>query len=299
MAATAAPEQFKSLASLPSMFFRSLFTVARKDVAAADAFELTAYYQAPAFSPAQQQAFQDSFAGFRSELPLALLYCLAQRVHLAQMLEPDFPWPAPGLVHVSNALRQHAPIDSTQGFQLTAHVAIPARGPKVSARRLRPLFTVDFYQNEQHVASCLSEYQVMPKDRGKPSKKREQKSCAEPAAEWHGHDSWKLTETTAREYARLSGDFNPIHLHPWLSRWFGFAQPIIHGMYMAARAQAELERFHQRPLTAIEVTFKRPVPLPAEIKLWHQTSDDDGNGSYQICGAEDHLQRLEGRYQLG
>lgn len=299
-------EHAAPLPKLPGMFFRSLFTVARNDQAEAAATTLQDTFAAPALTPTQVARYKEAFPGFVSDVPLTLMYCLAQRVHLAQMLGDDFPWPAPGLVHVSNELEQHAPIELNKAFHIKASIQLPARGPKVSPRRLRPLFTVIFLQDDKPIVTCKSEYQVMPKNSAKPAKPREKKQAQAPSGDWHLVGEWQLDATSGRTYARLSGDFNPIHLHPLLSRWFGFDKPIIHGMYMAGRAQAEIEKKHGQAVQRIDVTFKRPVPLPATITLWEQSDnaeldadlDTKISGKYQVCGAEDLLQRLEGSYTL-
>lgn len=44
----------------------------------------------------------------------------------------------------------------------------------------------------------------------------------EPEAGWENLSHWQLGSGMGRRYARISGDFNPIHLHPLVSRWFGF-----------------------------------------------------------------------------
>src|SRR5690554_5105561 len=200
-------EQPVTLPNLPGMFFRSLFTVARNDQAEAGVQTLRAEFTAPAFSVTQLTRYQQAFDGFVSEVPLTLMYCLAQRVHLAQMLGEQFPWPAPGLVHVSNALEQHQAVATNTDFIIKASIAIPARGPKVSPRRLRPLFTVEFWQDEQLVVTCTSEYQVMPKSSAKaPS--RDKKVAEAPSKPWQALSEWQLNEASGRQYARLSGDFN-------------------------------------------------------------------------------------------
>lgn len=291
-------EQPVTLPNLPGMFFRSLFTVARKDQTEVEAQTLRAEFTAPAFSVTQLTRYHQAFDGFVSEVPLTLMYCLAQRVHLAQMLGEEFPWPAPGLVHVSNQLEQHQPVLAAEGFHIKASIELPKRGPKVSPRRLRPKFVVEFWQQDEHVVTCVSEYQVMPKQNERPRKARETKTAETPCEPWQKVNLWRLGNKVARDYARLSGDFNPIHLHPFLSRWFGFDQPIIHGMYMSARALAEIERHAQRSVSNIDVTFKRPVPLPAQVTLWQQLGDGEDSGLYQICGTNDQLQRLEGQFRF-
>ena len=45
---------------------------------------------------------------------------------------------------------------------------------------------------------------------------------------------------TGRRYAAVSGDRNPIHLHPLAARAFGFSSAIAHGMWLKARTLAAL-----------------------------------------------------------
>ena len=66
------------------------------------------------------------------------------------------------------------------------------------------------------------------------------------------------------------------HLHPWLSRWFGFKQPIIHGMWSKARALSEIAQTwsQESPRLPINcsVQFTDFIPLPNRITL-HQMQD--------------------------
>jgi hypothetical protein len=45
-----------------------------------------------------------------------------------------------------------------------------------------------------------------------------------------------------RQYARVSGDFNPIHIAAVAARFFGFKRALAHGMWSLARCAAELPR---------------------------------------------------------
>jgi acyl dehydratase len=283
------------LPAMPGMLAKSLLTLNRVDNVEADKSELHQQFLIEAVSDRQRRNYHRIFDGFVSELPLALFYCMAQRTHLAQMLDPQFPWPAPGLVHVNNSLQQHHPIDLSQGFRLDAKVTIPARGPDVSPRRLRPQFTVQFFQDDTLVVTCKSTYQVMKGQAPeRPSKKPAK--VFEPAPGWFHHCHWQLGSGMGRRYARVSGDFNPIHLHPMTSRWFGFKKPIIHGMYMMARAQSDIEKRHGRAATQIDVTFKRPVVLPARVQLWLYEEDDQHR--YEVRSADHAHAQLDGKVVL-
>lgn len=281
----------QKLAPMPSMLLRSLLTLQRNDDTEAESETLTRHYTIPAPSPKSLERYQQAFGGFISDVPLAMLYCSAQRAHLSQMLDENFPWPAPGMVHVSNQLERHQVITADVPFQLVCKVKVPKRGPTVSPRRLRPQFVVEFWQDHEKVATCSSVYQVMTGQTSSAPKASLAKAF-EPAPGWHNLSHWQLGSGMGRRYARISGDFNPIHLHALVSRWFGFKKPIIHGMYMMARAQAELEKHQQKAVTAIDVTFKRPVILPARVQLWAMDSDDSTR--YEIRSADHSSLKLEG-----
>jgi acyl dehydratase len=62
----------------------------------------------------------------------------------------------------------------------------------------------------------------------------------------------------------VSGDINPIHIHPLTARLFGFPKPIAHGMWLKARCLAALEGELPAALT-VDVAFKVPLLLPSKV----------------------------------
>ncbi|MCK7459758.1 MaoC family dehydratase [Idiomarina aminovorans] len=283
----------QKLAPMPGMLLRSLLTLKRRDNAQTESETLLKEYSIAAPTAKHLSHYHQAFNGFVSDIPLAMLYCIAQRAHLSQMLDDSFPWPAPGLVHVSNKIERHQIISTQAPFQLVSTVTVPKRGPDVSPRRLRPRFVVEFWQNNEKVATCSSVYQVMNGQNPGPAKKTAPPiKSFKPETGWKNLSHWQLGSGMGRRYARVSGDFNPIHLHPLVSRWFGFKTPIIHGMYMMARAQAELEKRQQKAVTYIEVAFKRPVILPARVQLW--ACEEADKTKYEVRSSDHTSLKLEG-----
>lgn len=91
---------------------------------------------------------------------------------------------------------------------------------------------------------------------------------------------------TAWHYARVSADWNPIHLG-WLgARMFGFRQPVAHGMWSVARALAVLESGDGSEAASVEAVFKAPLYLPSQVSVnagsgdrsgrWFEVTDDGG-----------------------
>lgn len=78
-----------------------------------------------------------------------------------------------------------------------------------------------------------------------------------------------------RQYARVSGDFNPIHLTRWTAKLMGFKQAIAHGMYskalcISAVLKQEMENrkgaLTQTPMQ-FSTQFIQPIYLPTRCEL--------------------------------
>jgi acyl dehydratase len=80
---------------------------------------------------------------------------------------------------------------------------------------------------------------------------------------------WMVPADAGRRYARVSGDYNPIHLWTVTARPFGFDRPIVHGMWSLARVVAALGPGLGTEALTVAVSFKRPVALPAQVTLKH------------------------------
>jgi acyl dehydratase len=79
-------------------------------------------------------------------------------------------------------------------------------------------------------------------------------------------ETWSVDAQTARGYARVSGDHNPIHTSTIAARLFGFPGRIAHGMWSKARCLAAFAD-ELPPAYRVEVAFKLPVVLPAQVAL--------------------------------
>jgi len=100
---------------------------------------------------------------------------------------------------------------------------------------------------------------------------------------------WQVPGDVGRRYAAVSGDRNPIHMHPVTARLFGFPSAIAHGMWTKARCLAAFEgRIGEE--FAIEVEFKAPLRIPGRARLL--TGSADGGWRFRVeapDGARSHV----------
>lgn len=82
-------------------------------------------------------------------------------------------------------------------------------------------------------------------------------------------------EADQRCFAQLSGDHNPMHVDPLMSRRLPFGRCVVHGIHLLLWAIAESARGHQdagrRNLKSVRVDFRRPVAVGENAELSLQT----------------------------
>jgi len=197
--------------------------------------------------------------GFASDrTPLTWWYLLAQRAHLATMLAPGFPFRIAGLVHMDNALR--ACQEPTPGQPLLIATVLRLLPPS-SSGALRCLLETTGSSDGARVFSCSSTYLIRRGARGGASPEEGGAPRGIVAAQW------TLDAAAGRRYARVSGDWNPIHLTGWSARLMGMRAPIIHGMHTLATSCAALERETGKHARAIDCRFRAPVALGSTVAL--------------------------------
>lgn len=104
---------------------------------------------------------------------------------------------------------------------------------------------------------------------------------------------WYADGDIGRRYAKVAGDYNPIHLSALSARLFGFPSAIAHGMWNQAMALAALRTHLPKAGYRFEVDFHKPVRLPAEVVL--SASPAEPSGTLRLEGKEQRL-HMSGRW---
>jgi hypothetical protein len=197
------------------------------------------------------------------DLPASYPHLLAFPLHLALMTDGRFPLGAIGLVHVGNRITQHRPIRLDERFELRARATALLDHPRGRTFSLISEARIEDELVWEELSTML--HRTRPTETSTPRDETgEHGSLPGPTP-----DSlplvaeWRLPGDLGRRYAAVSGDRNPIHMHPLAARAFGFPRAIAHGMWTMARCLAALEETGAG--FSIDVSFRRPILLPATV----------------------------------
>jgi hypothetical protein len=181
----------------------------------------------------------------RDSLPATYPHILGFPLQMSLMTERSFPFPLLGMVHVGNRIEQvrGVPREARPDLRVWTEALRPHR-------RGRQFDVVTEVSLDGEVA--WREHSTYLRRGGGAGDSAGGSSEVDAAAERDAGDEsrgedlptaaiWRVPGDIGRRYAAVSGDRNPIHLHPLSAKAFGFPGAIAHGMWTLARSLAGFE----------------------------------------------------------
>lgn len=219
-------------------------------------------------------------------LPPTYPHILAFALQMQLLTAKEFPFPLLGLIHLSNRIRVLRPMGGVHRVRVSVHV-----------QNLQPHAkgaTFDLITTLDDQLGPLWEAQSQMLCRGV-------KLEGEPVEEVQALTltlaevaRWEAPKGIGRQYAKVSGDYNPIHLSAASAKLFGFPTAIAHGLWNKARTLAALADHLPAANVEIAVQFRKPVRLPSEVTLL--ASAAGSSGDFQLMGAQD-LEHMVGHWR--
>ena len=234
-------------------------------------------------------AAYDRVCGFdlSDALPPTYPHMLAFPMHLRLMTDGRFPLAAMGLVHIANAITVHRRVGLAE--RLSLRVWATPLEPHPRGRQ----FTI---RTEARVGDELVWVQSSTNlSRGRGGSDGAGAKPAEPPSseDLPATATWRLSGDLGRRYGSVSGDLNPIHVHPLSARLFGFRSAIAHGMWTKARCLAALAT-ELPPAYTVGVAFRKPILLPATVQFAEGAGPQTGTIAFGVRDAKRGTAHLDG-----
>ncbi|MFJ6809958.1 MaoC/PaaZ C-terminal domain-containing protein [Streptomyces anulatus] len=241
--------------------------------------------------------------GFPESGPLPLTYphVLAFPLTMRLMTGPAFPLPVLGLVHTWIEITPHRAVAPTEPLELTVHAETLTphrRGAEVTMATEARVGGELVWESRSGYLSRHRQatpdgpmpdrlaFDGTSSDRAAPEEATAAQAAGPvtavpPAAgSLPARAEWRLPGDLGRRYGAVSGDRNPIHLHPLTARLFGFPRAIAHGMWTVARCLAEAG--DPSSIRSVRAGFRAPVLLPATVTY---AADTTGN-AFELRGPD-------------
>lgn len=195
-----------------------------------------------------------------TELPPAYLHLVAMPMHMQLFVVRNFPVKVLGLIHLRNTIRVLHPVEQRAPLRLTVHfdtMRITDFGQEYD-------FVTRYEQNGavvwEEVSTMFARGNTAPKE----GSKRPGIERANAPASGVSTETLDVADNTGWRYARVSGDFNPIHLTARTAQMFGFKQAVAHGMWSLGRCLAAAAPHLPKGKMQVDTQFKLPVYIPSQ-----------------------------------
>lgn len=244
--------------------------------------------RAPVMVDARHLERYRQVCGFRNDhrLPPTYPHILAFGLQMGLLTEADFPFPLLGLVHLENRISVLRPLGGLGPFQASVRVA------DLQPHDKGVTFSLITQLHDQLGLLWEGDSRILFRGMRLDGPPPAREEAAELPLEQI--DQWSCPADIGRRYARVAGDYNPIHLSAASAKLFGFPRAIAHGLWNKARSLAALGERLPAAGYQVEVRFQKPVLLPSSVTLL--ASEPAPAGQFSLRG-KDGLPHMAGAWQ--
>jgi hypothetical protein len=231
------------------------------------------------------QAFKQMFGYKSTFVPSTYWHTRFFGVRILLASDKTFPFPLPGMVHLTDTIKQYENILPTDNLRMECSLGDYLVHEKGTAFET----TTKLYRGNELVweENTVNLHIGKTKFANKEYNTYEFPELIQPKAE-----QLLIPANTGRKYAKISGDFNPIHIHPLGAKLFGFKKSLMHGWYGLNKILSQNQDMMTKP-HELFVAFKKPLFLPGDVIL-KQSQTGEGI-QFEIADRKEGYPNLKGK----
>ena len=234
-------------------------------------------------NPAQVVAYNNITAAYdnNENNGVHLMYpaMLTAPLQFEVMSSDNFPFPLLGLVHLYNRVQQfdHISLETKCKIEVSLENKLILHEKGYVANMICELFCENSNKLLWRSTGGMFHFNKKAASEGNESSFYDSEIKQDDIAGAMDLETWDHAADMGRRYARVSGDYNPIHLSAVSASLFGFKKgAILHGMWTKARSVSSLMPRTSSlsptgnldiPMAEVFVEFKTPLYLPSSTVL--------------------------------
>lgn len=222
--------------------------------------------------------------------PLLYPHVLTSAIHIDIISQPEFPLSPMGAVHTRIHVLQHEPIPA--GAVVDIHCELAET--RVLKQGVEFDITTTLTQEGKPLWESISANLIRGKKYGEPVDPSPLAQLPELGTEL-AETSWDVPKDMGWRYAKITGDYNPIHVSRVMARIMGFDRDLIHGMWSAARCLGQLPNLDGEGPVRADLLFKGPVYMGSSVEMKYGPGET--GQAFEIYCADNPRPVVRGRIQ--
>ncbi len=198
------------------------------------------------------------------KLPVLYPHVLASPVYMHLLSRKEFPIPLIGSLHLRNHIIRHRPIDDREPLTLevmTGEKRIVKQGIEFD-------FTILISSDGERLWESITTW-LKKGNYGTANMQSPHADIIGPLHNGREHAESYIPKDIGKRFARITGDYNPIHISKFAASLFGLKRDVAHAMWVCADTIRQLPRHERRSPLRVDLAFKGPLFLDSRylIKL--------------------------------
>ena len=219
-------------------------------------------------------------------LPFLYFQVIGFRLQMALLTRPSFPVPIWRMLQVRNRLVQHRALPRAASVDIELRLA----ALRVLDKGLEADLHMTVNESSRLAWECVNTFY----SRGNfgPASARAADSFAPPAD--RPLAQWTSPLAGAWRFAKLTGDYNPLHLADGYARRRGSPHAFFHPQRVLGACLARLPRLSGKTPATLDAWIKGPVPYGAKLRL-AASDEQDGGCRFALWTEHDPRAAIVGR----
>lgn len=195
-------------------------------------------------------------------LPMLYPHVLASPVYMHLLSHKKFPLPLMGTLHLRNHIIHHRPIDDRE--PLTLDVRIGEK--RIVKQGLEFDFTILLSNGGEILWESITTW-FRKGNYGTSYTDSPNAAIIKPITDGRKLAESYIPENIGKRFARITGDYNPIHISKIAAPLFGLKRDVAHAMWVCADAIRRLPEIDEKSPRRIDLAFKGPLFLGSQFTI--------------------------------
>lgn len=263
--------EFNEKPGIAGPMFKALFTSRKGFDAKVGLPDIKATWKKANVDPVALQEYLGVLGMAESTtLPVLYPHVMAGAMHMHMLTHKAFPIKLLGALHLKNSIKQHQAIPVDADFDLESQM----KGFRLVEKGVEFDFDTQLVSNGQTLWEETTTYFMAGRFGGKENPSSEKSFDLAAIENGQAESEWFIPADRGKVYAKITGDYNPIHTSKHLAKLFGFKRDIAHGFGVLAQAIEQTFKSAIFENAQVDVIFKGPVFLESDVRV--QREGDSG-----------------------
>lgn len=187
-------------------------------------------------------------------LPILYPHAIAAPIYMFMLSQREFPLNLLGALHVKNRIISYRPISEKESF----NIDVKLENGKILNNGIEFDFSLSILQKDEILWRGITTW-FKRGNFGQSNEKLNTFDTLTPIGRGQLMCELDIPEDIGKRFAKVTGDYNPIHISTFMAKFFGLKKSIAHAMWFCGYLASRLSHVKRAVPIQIDLAFKSPI----------------------------------------